>query len=376
MEDVLIIGGGVIGLSLAYELATHGAQVRLIDRGQPGREASWAGAGILPPGGRAGEGHPLEQLAALSDALHEEWAQRLREETGLDNGYVRCGGIQLALAPQEQEWLASQCNAWRAAGIVCTPLDSQQLRDCEPQLQPAPEPAAAYLVPGEAQVRNPRHLKALEVACRRRGVVIERGLPAEEIVSAGERIRGVQTPEGLRSAGAYVLACGAWSTSLAERLGVSIRVKPVRGQIVLLRTPAPVLEHVVNHGARYLVPRPDGRLLVGSTEEEAGFDKRTTAAGVAGLLEFARRLVPCAADAEVERTWAGLRPGSVDGLPFLGRAAGFDNLLMAAGHFRAGLTLSTGTAQVLRLLLQGEEPEIDLSPFRADRTRGELSSTG
>jgi glycine oxidase len=174
---------------------------------------------------------------------------------------------------------------------------------------------------------------------------------------------------GRRFAGdVFVAAAGAWSAALLAEAGVSLAVRPVRGQIALLRPPAPLFSHVLWRGPRYLVPRADGRVLAGATEEEAGFAAHPTAAGVDGLLHLAFDLVPALRDAPFERAWAGLRPGSADGLPYLGAAPGFDNLYIAAGHFRAGFELSAGTARVMAQLILGEEPEVPLEAFRPDRS--------
>jgi glycine oxidase len=366
MDDVLIIGGGVIGLSLAYELAGRGAKVRLIERGQPGQEASWAGAGILPPGNRRTADNPYDELVGLSCELHPRWSAALREETGIDNGYRRCGGLHLARQAEADE-LKQTLAYWRRRRIGMEEITIDELTQCEPTLAETTGIAAACLLPDEAQLRNPWHLKALSAACVSRGVKIEPGVPAEDFLIHGSRITGVRTTAGLLAAEKYCVCSGAWTRGLLARVGIQPQVKPIRGQIVLLALPGPPLKHIVNEGARYLVPRPDGRVLVGSTEEDAGFDKRTTAEGVQELLQFALHLVPPLREATVERTWAGLRPGTADGLPYLGMIPGLENAFIAAGHFRSGLQMSPGTALVMSQVLLGQRSEIDLSPFTLDR---------
>lgn len=365
MSDVLIVGGGVIGLSLAYELAGHGAAVRVIDAGQPAREASWAGAGILPPA-RATSGDPLEQLTALSNDLHRQWSEALRATTGIDNEYRRSGAIYLARDPEETYRLREFAAQARGRDIVADELSAAKLHDVEPALCPA-DLAAAYLVPEECQLRNPRHLKALLGACVARDVKITAGAAAHDVEIRGDRITAVRTSVGALQADQVCLTAGAWSAALAERWGVTAAIKPIRGQIVLLATPRPVLARIINEGARYLVPRRDGRLLVGSTEEDAGFDRSTTAGAIGGLLEFALGLAPQLAAAQIERSWAGLRPCTGDGLPYLGRVPHLDNAFVAAGHFRGGLQLSPGTAVVMSQLMRGERPAVDLHAFRVDR---------
>jgi glycine oxidase len=180
-------------------------------------------------------------------------------------------------------------------------------------------------------------------------------------------VTGVRTLNGSLRAERFLLASGAWTEALLEQVGWRPGIRPIRGQIALLNSRAPLFRRILLWGARYLVPRPDGRVLIGSTEEDAGFDKRTTAGAVSELLSLACDLVPGLSEAHLERCWAGLRPGSPDGLPFLGRVPGLDNLFVAAGHFRAGLQLSPATGLVMHELLLGRATTVALEPFRLDR---------
>jgi glycine oxidase len=366
MSDCLIVGGGVIGLSLAYELAGHGLKVRLIDAGQPGREASWAGAGILPPAGVDSDDQ-LEQLTALSNSLHAQWSADLLAATGNDNGFRRSGAIYLARDAEEARRLDQFAALAESRGINSERLSAASLVELEAALLPQGTVEAAYHVPDECQIRNPRHLKALLIACGQRGVEISPGVSAEDFETRGDRVSGVRTNRGLLRAEAVCITSGAWSAALMKKLGVAPRIKPIRGQMVLLSTARPMLSRIINEGSRYLVPRADCRLLVGSTEDDVGFDRGTTAAGVAGLLDFALSLVGDLSSATIERTWAGLRPSTSDGLPYLGPLPGLENVYVAAGHFRSGLQLSTGTAVVMSQWIRGEQPQVDLSMFRADR---------
>jgi glycine oxidase len=358
--DVLIIGGGVIGLTTAYYLATEGASVLVMEQGDFGREASWAGAGILPPGNPARARSPYDQLRAHSAFLYPTFSERLREQTGIDNGYVRCGGLELA---EEEGNLAVE--EWRAEGIVFEPLDAVALGRLEPAV--APQPGVAYYLPEMAQLRNPRHLKALLAACRAEGVRVESGCPVFSFERQGDRLAALHTAIGMQVAGRFFVAAGAWTGSLLEQLGWRSGIGPIRGQIALLNTGAPLIRRIVLLGPRYLVPRLDGRVLVGSTEENAGFEKRTTAGAISELLALAGSLVPGLSDAHVEQCWAGLRPGSPDGLPFLGPVPGFTNLFVAAGHFRAGIQLSPATGLVMKELLLGQKLTVPLESFRLDR---------
>jgi glycine oxidase len=357
--DVLVIGGGVIGLTAAYFLARDKLHVEVVDRGDFGQEASWAGAGILPPGNQEKAITPLDQLRAHSTALFPVLSAELRELTGVDNGYLASGG----LIRSADETIA---DLWRAEGITYEPVRAEALRRLEPALAPVVD--QAFFLPGMAQLRNPRHVKALVAACQMLGVRLRPGCPVTAFERHGSRIVAVKTGAGSLAANRFLLTTGAWTDPLLEHVGWRPGIHPIRGQIVLLRTGAPVLRRIVMQEKRYLVPRPDGRVLVGSTEEDAGFDKGTTAEAVGHLLTFAVGLVPALAHAAVERCWAGLRPGTPDGLPFLGAVPGVDNLFVAAGHFRAGIQLSAATGMVIRDLVLEREPAVALEPFRLDRS--------
>lgn len=363
--DVVIVGGGVIGLSIAYELSQQGLTTTVLDRGPLGRAASWAGAGILaPPAGRA-TGRPEEALRSLSARLFPRWSEALRAETGLDNGYRACGAVDIALTEAESAELETRVALWRGEEVPHERLDAKALKGLEPGL--VDSIVNAYLVPGRAQIRNPRHLKALEFACSLRGTVLRPGVAVEGIETVGDTITAVRTVEGTLPCDRVVLAAGAWSGDLASRMGLEIMTPPIKGQMVLLRCARPMLRRIIEHGPYYLVPRDDGRLLVGATQEDVGFDTRATAGAVAQLTVMAQRLCPGLAEAEFERCWAGLRPGNRDNRPTIGLVPGYRNLVVATGHLRSGLQLSTGTAVVVADLLLGRTPPFDPTPFRPGR---------
>ncbi|MBN9521293.1 FAD-dependent oxidoreductase [bacterium] len=363
--DVAIVGGGVIGLTAAYELAKAGFTVEVLDRGPLGAEASWAGAGIIPPGNFERAATPIDRLRALGSVGMPLLASELRDRTGLDTGYRRCGGIEF-LHPHDRDVL----ELWEAEGFPFDQLTGDTLTQLEPAA--AGFTGEPYLLPTCAQVRNPWHVRALIAACEQLGVRLRPDTPVEGWHSVGRRVTGVRLSSGATvAAGTCVLAAGAWSETLLKPLGQQPGVHPVRGQIVLFHRPAPRLQRVLMAGKRYFVPRDDGRVLVGSTEEpEAGFEKCPTAAGVNELLRFTTTLIPGWAGAEVEKTWAGLRPGSADGLPYIGSVPGWDGVLVATGHFRAGVQLSVGTARILTELLTGRPPAVPVEAFRLDRPPG------
>ena len=353
--DILLVGGGVIGLTTALKLAEQGVSVTLVDRQRTGQEASWAGGGMLPPGNNPGS-HLLatdadreRYLRTTSNRLWAGLSEQLLDQTGIDNGFRRCGGLEVGLT----ERLTALLEAYHAEEIRSELIeDRAAIERHVPGL--ATDIHRAVWLADFCQVRNPRHLKALRAAAHLHGAEI-----VEDVSDLTLRIQRdrVRAESGTRTftADCICLTAGAWTSRLLEGLGVSLPVRPIRGQMLQLRSPQLSFRCIIEHGSRYLVPRPDGLILAGSTEEDAGFEKQTTSAGIHGLLEFAASLVPELAEAEVVRQWAGLRPGSPSGLPYLGRITAFDNLFVGAGHFRSGLQMSPATAELLTPMLLGHE---------------------
>ena len=359
--DVLILGGGVIGLTTAYFLSQEGIRVTILDRGQPAQESSWAGAGIISPAPAFEKArHPYEQLASLSVRLHGEMSQHLHASTGVSNEWVQSGGWEL-FEPNEPD----PGPLWREQQVPFEEADTRMISQREPALRPGNH--RTFFMPTMAQVRNPRHLRALLAWCERAGIVIVPNCAVQGFEKAGERITAVRTAQGSMSAKQYLLTAGAWSEGLLRELGWQPGIRPVRGQIALLNPGTRLLTRVVEVGKRYLVPRMDGHVLVGSTEEDVGFEKQTTAVGIEGLLSFAMELVPGLANAPLERCWAGLRPGSPDGMPFLGRVPGSDNLFIAAGHYRAGIMLSPATGLVMKQLLLVQPTSVPVETLGLNR---------
>lgn len=377
MPDCCIIGGGIVGLSIARELAGRGVKVRVLAREHDRGTSSWAAAGIFPPAPRHARETPGETLTAWSDELHRVWSAELRDETGIDNGLDACGGLHIAGDAAHLAELEARAVSWRDRNARCELLDARGVVAVEPGLEDAVRRGvvvAGMFLPDETQIRSSRHLEAVRQSCIRRGVEISGGVTVTAIATAKDRIEHVEItsadggPETV-SAAAYCLAAGAWSGKLVAQLELPLETKPVRGQIALLKFPRPVLRRVINMGIDYLLSRPDGRLLVGSTLEDAGFDGTTTPDAIDRLQRVAALLLGDMSAANLEQVWAGLRPGSIDGLPSIGRLPGYRNGLIASGHFRAGLHQSTGTAVAIADLVTGQQPPIDLGAFAADRIR-------
>lgn len=350
MPDLIVIGGGVIGLSIAWELAGQGLSVRVLEQSAFGREASWAGAGMLPPGNLENARTAEARLRGAAHQIWSEWSQSLTSATGIDNGYRRCGAMEVRLPGDGLDPdLSSEIETLRAEGVDIETGNISLMRSRIPSLNP--ETLSAYFLPDFAQVRNPRHLSALQIGCALRGVELVAGAGVRQIEIDGDRIAAVGAGSQMHRAAEYVFAGGAWSSELVKPLGVRVDVEPVKGQMVLLQAIPSPIRSVIQVGHRYLVPRNDGRILVGSTEERSGFDKRTTAQAIGDLLTFAQRVVPDLKDARFEQCWAGLRPFSATGKPYIGRLPQFTNASIAAGHYRHGLHLSPLTAVLIRQIL-------------------------
>ena len=369
--DTLIVGGGVIGLSLARELARHGEKVCVVDRSQMGQEASWAGAGMVPAGPAESKwpmASTFEQLEGLSQMLQPAWHHRLREQTGIDTEYRQCGTLHLAADAAEATMIQKKVDRWQALGIECSAIDAQQIAELEPAIaSKADQFLKSYSVPAEAQFRSPRLMRALIAACQIEGVEMRPGVTVERFESSADSLTAVATSQGPIHADRFCLATGCWTGQLAESLGLDLPVRPIRGQIVLIDGPPGLFHSNVYVGMRYFTPRQDGRLLVGSTLEDVGFQKENTARAIADLTRFATSFAPATAGLPVVQRWAGLRPGTADGLPYLGQIPDLQNAWLATGHFRAGLQLAPATAVVMCSLMHGEDSPVDVSPLGVER---------
>jgi glycine oxidase len=348
-RDVVIVGGGVIGLSSALALARRGARVLVLERGAFGAEASSAAAGIL--GAQVEPTGPgwMASLTLASRALYPTFAQNLREATGIDPGFERCGVIKVVR--QDQVEALRQGTAWQGeAGLVAEPLDEAQLRARLPGV--GPTLAGGVHFPEDGQVDPPALLRALLRASQEAGVELHQGSTVRAIDLEGQRARGVELLGGERvEAGAVVLAAGSWSSQIAGLPAEPQQIQPVRGQIVELRCPTRPFGPVLYGPGAYLVPRPDGRVLLGSTMEFVGHLKEVTARGVRDLLNAATATWPALEDASLCRTWAGFRPHAA--APLLGPCA-YRGLVLATGHHRNGILLAPITAEIVAAACEGE----------------------
>jgi glycine oxidase len=357
--DYIIVGGGIIGLFTAWALAEQSANVVLLERGSVGKEASWAGAGILSPLRPWAESPSTEPLTQWSQTHYPLLATALFNATGIDPEWIPCGALALGTAsdPAASAW------AERNANLV-EHFDTTTIAQLEPALALASD-EHAFGLSKVAQVRNPRLLRALRLRLEQLGVTIREHQPVTSIVTEQTRVSGVLTAAGERiSSHCVVVAAGAWSTTLLTAFGSVPAIQPVRGQMLLYRTPQPLLTRIVLDRQHYLVPRPDGHLLVGSTLEYVGYDARTTASASRELQRFATRRLSTLSGYSPIGHWAGLRPGSVNGVPTIGPHPEVRGLYANFGHFRNGVTLAPASARLLANLIVGIKPIVPPDPYR------------
>lgn len=372
MFDSVIIGGGVIGLSIASQLSRRERKrkIAIVDHRTTRRQTSWAAAGILPPSSFDEAHDDYSRLCGLSWRLHAEQAGRLAAESGHEIGYRRCGGLHLARTAGEAAALAAVGRQWSDDGVTVERIAPAEIPERFPALSPAVAAAEirfAYWAPDEAQVRTPRYLQALRMDCQRQGVQFIEQRRVTGIQTAAGQVTALETDNGALVGDQFCIAAGAWSEELLRHVDWSIETQPWRGQVVLLDLDQPGFDYIVNEGPNYLVPRDDGLVLVGSSVEEVGFDDSNTDEVIQDLVEYASRLMPRLATARRVRAWAGLRPGSPDGFPYLGQVPHLQNLFVAAGHYRSGIYLSPATGRVMSQLMCDETPDVCLDAFRLDR---------
>jgi glycine oxidase len=344
------MGGGIIGLSLSIALRKRGATVLVVERGEPGREASHAAGGMLvdcpletPP--------VLQDLASASARMYPEFVHELEVELGMKVDLRDFGTILLVSDEQ-----AKHNPAFVVRHALPNPLS---------EMEPALSPFNGSIVYLKERSVDPQALTAAAIkTAKNRGVDFSSGDAVEGVHQSNNRVAGVKTVKTSFSAHKVVNCAGAWAGMIAP---VALPTRPVKGQMLCLALPSRnLLRHVVRSAKVYLIPRSDGRLLVGATVEEAGFDKRTVPAMIQRQHHAALELVPQLRDAKILGDWAGLRPGTPDGLPILGETE-VPGYYVATGHFRDGILLSPITAEVMAQIISGEKPAYDLSNFSPRR---------
>jgi glycine oxidase len=339
-NHIIVIGAGVAGLAAAWELARRGAQVEVLERGEPGQESSWAGAGILSLLLPWSYSAPVNLLSERSLALYPGWIDAIRENTTIDPEYRRTG--MLVKEPYDK----AQSSAW------LTEHASAPLPDSLGQFGPG------LWLPDVAQVRNPRLLQALLESLIRQGVTIHKAVGPISLEIEANQVTAVVSRERRWQSEQFVVAAGAWSAALLGSHTANLPVRPIRGQMLLYKAEPGRLPCVLFENGKYLVPRVDGHILAGSTLEDVGFDKTTTESAKAELHALTARLLPDVAATGPIQHWAGLRPGSPDNIPIIARHPKLDNLFSNSGHFRYGVTMAPASAELLADLIEGKAPEL------------------
>ena len=360
-SEITIIGGGVVGLSCAWRLAQAGHVVTLFERGEPGQESSRAALGVLNPSTSGQTPFPYIHLSQASLALFPALVEELKQEIGMEVGLREEGVLLVALDDTEAAKLEEEMTHHRDAGIPVEYVSAATLRQIEPSVS-AQARGAIYFT-SAMRVDNIRLCHALALAAQKAGVNMVTGALVNGVNVENGRVTGVQVSGRVQRAQKVIVAAGYWSGTIA---GVAAAVRPIKGQGLLLK-PDFAVSHVLESFAGYVTPGRDGHLLIGATVEDIGYDQRVTAAAMQQLLSDAMRLVPKLQNAALVHTWAGLRPRSADGLPILGPVRGKEGLFMATAHYRNGILLAPITAQLIGDWVVGRSPQLDVTPFAADR---------
>lgn len=349
---MIIVGGGVAGLASAQRLLQQGAAVTLLERGVTGRESSWAGGGILSPLCPWDYPEEVTRLTHRSAAEFPVWTAALQAASGIDPEYERSG--MLVLPPFD----AVAAQQWCKAHAV--PLQLLEVADILPA-----GAGQALLLPEVAQVRNPRLVQALRQQVLALGGRIVEQCAVQGLLTEKGRVRALATSCGEQRAERYIVTAGAWSREVLGPYALQLDIRPIRGQMLLFKFETPPLRHIVLQDSLYLIPRCDGHLLVGSTLEDAGFDKSTTAEARDMLWQRAQRLLPALRDMPLVRHWSGLRPAAPGNIPTIGRHPQLENLYLNSGHFRYGVTMAPASVEILLNELNGTAQPFDTSAYRA-----------
>lgn len=360
MTDCIIIGGGIIGMLTARNLLLGGQQVTLIEKSETGRESSWAGGGIVSPLYPWRYADSITRLAGWGQNRYEALCDEILGNTGVDAQYTRNG--LLILAPEESQQAVDWSSRFSRQLRI---LSSDEIMQIEPAMRATQKPG--IWMENIAQVRNPRIAQALRIDIEKLGADILTHNQVASIDTKDGKVVSVTTDSGKLHADQYAVCTGAWTGELLQPLGISIPVEPVQGQMILFKAEPDDISRIVLEEDRYVIPRRDGRVLFGSTVEHVGFDRHTTASAKQELHDIAVERFPVLKDKAIEHHWAGLRPGSPDGVPVISRHPEFDNLFVNAGHFRNGVVLAPASCQLVSEMMLGEETSFDIEDYAIGR---------
>ncbi|MGH8013742.1 MAG: glycine oxidase ThiO [Candidatus Binataceae bacterium] len=362
----IVIGGGIVGNSVAWRLARDGIAVTVFERGRIGREASWAAAGMIAPQAEAQEPGVFFDLCMHARMVFEATVERLVADSGVDPEYDRAGILYVALNETERVHLEERARWQRKAGAIVEEFDAAQARKLEPALSPAI--GFALHLPDNRRTDNRKLTQAYANAAIRFGARLVEGAAVDEVIVDGRGVSGVRLHDGARhEADVVVNAAGSWAGDIHGLEADHVKLHPVRGQILCFETRPGLLGPAVFSARGYVVPRRDGRLLAGSTMEEAGYDKSVTLGGMEKIIRGVNDMIPSLVATPFREAWAGLRPAARDLLPVIGASPSMPNVFYATGHFRSGILLSALTGATIADLVKGRQPSIDLTPFSPAR---------
>ncbi|OAB47049.1 glycine oxidase ThiO [Paenibacillus antarcticus] len=364
--DAVIVGGGVIGSAIAYYMSARGIKVVLLDRDRVGSQASNAAAGMLAAQAEITEAGPMFDLALASRTLFPQLSTDLKELTGIDIGLKRRGLLRVAMSDVDVTDIQCTLDFQKKAGEQAEWLSMEQVRHKEPSI--SSEIRGAMLIEEDSQVDAPELCSAFAQAAAVLGAQIKEFTEVKSLLLAEGRVTGVITSEGTIRADQVIIASGTWSGSLLTQAGLTCPIYPVKGECFSVLSHAPLVQSTIfSHGC-YLVPKKGGRLVVGATTTSHSYDRKVTLGGIGNLLDASKQLLPCIVDAEWERAWSGLRPQTLDGLPYLGEHPYWKGLYVAAGHYRNGILLSPMTGKIVADWAEGKiDKNISLDSYRVDR---------
>ncbi len=357
MNSVSIVGGGVIGMLSAIQLHQAGLEVRVIDRQAFGRESSWAGGGIISPLYPWRYPDAVTRLAKLSQQIYGDILGELQQQVDIDPEYLPSGMLVLG------DYSGEDPRAWADRHqIDMQAVDHRQIHDLAPEV--AANFNSGWWFPHVHQVRNPRLVSLLKAYLQQSDIALVEDDAVSEILLEGQRAIGVRTQSTSYYSDITVIAGGAWSGQLLAKTGLMLDIRPIKGQMLLLQGPPGLVRHITLADDRYIIPRQDGRVLIGSTTEDSGFNKDTSDEVKQQLLEYAAATIPQLADCEVETHWSGLRPGSSDGIPTIGAHPAVENLYINSGHYRNGLVLAPASALLLRQIIMQNSASLAPEDYR------------
>ncbi len=361
--DVVVLGAGVIGSSIAHTFARHKHKTILVDKQQPGQEASAAAAGILAVSSGRSKRGPMYQLKKASQALYPALIQEIQQATGIDIEHQTVGVLCLIRNDADEKKYRKLYELRQEQGHPVTWLSAEALRQAEPALNPALRGAVHFS--GDHHLHNGKLAEAWALTAEKCGARLRTGTTVTEVRRTGGHVHSVRIGDEWVEAGTVVIATGSWSRQVGELFDITIPVEPAKGQMLAVR--ATQLNHVISCDEHYLVPRKNGEVIIGSSVEYVGHTKDVTLDTVQAFIDRSEALVPGISKAPLSRFWAGLRPYSPTRRPLLCQAPDLDNVVLATGHHRNGIVLAPITGQLIYELITTDQPSLDLTPFALPR---------